>query len=69
MSNQVILTCAVTGSGDSHLKHPNVPSTPEQIAQSALAAAKAGAAIVHLHVREPDGTPAGNWSTTRRRSA
>lgn len=57
MNHNVILTCAVTGSGDSHLKHPHVPSTPQEIAQSALAAASAGAAIVHLHVREPDGTP------------
>ncbi len=57
MNQKVILTCAVTGSGDSHLKHPNVPSTPKQIADSAILAAKAGAAIVHLHVREEDGTP------------
>lgn len=57
MNRNVILTCSVTGSGDSHLKHPHVPSTPAEIAQSALAAAEAGAAIVHLHVREPDGTP------------
>lgn len=57
MNKNVILTCAVTGSGDSHLKHPNVPSTPRQIADSAIEAAKAGAAIVHLHVREADGTP------------
>lgn len=57
MNKNVILTCAVTGSGDSHLKHPNVPSTPRQIADNAIEAAKAGAAIVHLHVREADGTP------------
>lgn len=57
MNKNVILTCAVTGSGDSHLKHPGVPSTPKQIADSAIEAAKAGAAIVHLHVREADGTP------------
>lgn len=57
MNKNVILTCAVTGSGDSHLKHPNVPSTPQQIADSAIEAARAGAAIVHLHVREADGTP------------
>ncbi|WP_313527567.1 3-keto-5-aminohexanoate cleavage protein [Anaerotignum sp.] len=57
MNKNVILTCAVTGSGDSHLKHPNIPSTPQQIADSAIEAAKAGAAIVHLHVREADGTP------------
>ena len=57
MNTGIILTCAINGSGDSHLKHPNVPSTPKQIADSAIAAAKAGAAIVHLHVREEDGTP------------
>lgn len=57
MNRNVILTCAITGSGDSHLKHPSVPSTPRQIADSAIAAARAGAAIVHLHVREADGTP------------
>lgn len=57
MNKDVILTCAVTGSGDSHLKHPNVPSTPQQIADAAIAAAKAGAAVAHIHVREADGTP------------
>ena len=57
MNRNVILTCAVTGSGDSHLKHPHVPSTPEEIAASAVAAAKAGASVVHLYVREADGTP------------
>ena len=36
MNRDVILTCAVTGSGDSHLKHPNVPSTPQQIADAAF---------------------------------
>ena len=45
MNHSVILTCAVTGSGDSHLKHPHVPSTPQEIAQSALAAARAGCAM------------------------
>lgn len=62
MNNGVILTCAVTGSGDSHLKHPSIPSTPQQVADSAIEAAKAGAAIVHLHVRESDGTPSKNLS-------
>ena len=58
MNRDVILTCAVTGSGDSHLKpSPNVPSTPQQIADAAIAAAKAGAAVAHIHVREADGTP------------
>ncbi|MER9613195.1 3-keto-5-aminohexanoate cleavage protein [Mesorhizobium sp. M0312] len=55
MSRKVIVTCAVTGGGSAVLaKHPNIPKTPSQIAESALEAAKAGAAIVHIHVREPD---------------
>ena len=47
------LTCAITGAGDTAGKHPDLPITPEQIANSAIEAAKAGAAIVHIHVREP----------------
>ncbi|TPK02286.1 3-keto-5-aminohexanoate cleavage protein, partial [Mesorhizobium sp. B2-5-9] len=55
MSRKVIVTCAVTGGGGAVLaKHPNIPKTPSQIAEAALEAAKAGAAIVHIHVREPD---------------
>jgi uncharacterized protein (DUF849 family) len=50
---KIIITCAVTGAGDTVGKSPNVPVTPEQIANSALEAASAGAAIVHCHVREP----------------
>ena len=48
------ITCAITGSGASQGVHPNLPITPEQIANSAIEAAKAGAAIVHCHVREPE---------------
>jgi uncharacterized protein (DUF849 family) len=48
------ITCAVTGSGGSQDRSPHVPRSPEQIAASAIDAAKAGAAIVHCHVREPD---------------
>src|SRR5262245_607810 len=48
-----MISCAVTGSADSVGKNPAVPVTPEQIATSALDAAKAGAAIVHIHVRDP----------------
>ena len=49
-----MISCAVTGSAaDSPAKNPAVPVTPEQIASSALDAAKAGAAIVHIHVRDP----------------
>jgi uncharacterized protein (DUF849 family) len=53
MNKNVILTCAVTGGGDSHLKYNGVPGSPEEIAASAIEAAKAGAAIVHLHARDP----------------
>lgn len=48
------ITCAITGSGASQGVHPDLPITPEQIANSAIDAAKAGAAIVHCHVREPE---------------
>jgi uncharacterized protein (DUF849 family) len=51
MQSKVIITCAVTGSGDTVGKHPAVPVTPEQIANSALEAASAGATVVHCHVR------------------
>src|SRR2546423_4280449 len=53
LSSAVFITCAVTGSGDSVKKNANVPVTPEQIAASALEAHSAGAAIVHVHVRDP----------------
>ncbi len=59
MNNQVILTCAVTGSADVKDKHPGLPVTPEEIAKAAIEAAKAGAAIAHIHVRDPKtGIPA-----------
>ena len=54
MSRDVFITCAVTGSGGSQDKSPHVPRSPAEIASSAIDAAKAGAAIVHCHVREPD---------------
>ena len=54
MQRKVMISCAVTGSAaDSPGKNPAVPVTPEQIASSAIDAAKAGAAIVHIHVRDP----------------
>jgi 3-dehydrocarnitine:acetyl-CoA trimethylamine transferase len=53
LAPEVFITCAVTGSADSVRKNANVPVTPSQIAASALAAHAAGAAIVHLHVRDP----------------
>jgi uncharacterized protein (DUF849 family) len=54
MNYEVIVTCAVTGSGDTADKHPDLPITPAQIATAAIDAAKAGAAIVHCHVRDPE---------------
>ncbi len=53
MNRNVIITCAVTGSGDSVAKHPDIPVTPEQIADATIAAAQAGAAVAHIHVRDP----------------
>ncbi len=52
MNFNPFITCAVTGSGETANKSPHVPVTPEQIAESALEAARAGAAIVHIHVRD-----------------
>jgi uncharacterized protein (DUF849 family) len=56
MQRKVMIACAVTGSADTPGKNPAVPVTPAQIAQSAIDAAKAGAAIVHIHVRDPQTT-------------
>ncbi len=53
----VFITCAVTGGGATTHKSDKVPVTPEQIANSCIEAATAGAAIVHVHVREDDGSP------------
>src|SRR5262245_38474811 len=59
MNTEVVLTCAVTGAGDTVGKHPAIPVTPRQIADAAIEAAKAGAAVAHLHVRDPKtGKPA-----------
>src|SRR5579864_5358097 len=56
MQRKVMIACAVTGSADTPSRNPAVPVTPQQIATSAIDAAKAGAAIVHIHVREPKTT-------------
>ncbi|MGH0352373.1 3-keto-5-aminohexanoate cleavage protein [Sinorhizobium meliloti] len=59
MNREVFITCAVTGAGDTVSKSSHVPVTPKQIAESAIEAAKAGAAVVHCHVRDPEtGAPA-----------
>ena len=54
MNSDVIITCAVTGDDTKVTKSPHCPITPEQIAASAVEAARAGAAIVHIHVRDPE---------------
>src|SRR5438270_12482228 len=56
MQRKVMISCAVTGSADTPGRNPAVPVTPAQIAQSCIDAAKAGAAIVHIHVRDPQTT-------------
>lgn len=54
MNREVFITAAVTGSGGTQDKSPHVPRSPEQIANSAIEAARAGAAVVHCHVRDPE---------------
>ncbi len=54
MNFDVFITCAVTGAGDTAGRSPLVPVTPEQIAAAAIEAARAGAAIAHIHVRDPE---------------
>jgi uncharacterized protein (DUF849 family) len=53
MNRKVIVTCALTGAGDTTGRSEHVPITPEQIAQSGIDAARAGATVVHIHVRDP----------------
>lgn len=54
MNYEVVVTCAVTGAGDTVGRHPGVPVTPGQIADAAVEAARAGAAVAHVHVRDPE---------------
>lgn len=54
MNHDVIITCALTGAGDTTGRSPFVPVTPKQIAEAAIEAAKAGATVVHCHVRDPN---------------
>jgi len=54
MNTNVIVTCAVTGAGDTVDKHPAIPVTPDAIADAAIEAARAGAAVAHIHVRDPE---------------
>ncbi len=54
MNYDVVLTCAVTGAGDTTGRSPHVPVTPKEIANAAIEAAKAGAAVAHIHARDPE---------------
>ena len=66
LNPKVIVTCAITGAGDTVGRHPAIPITPTQIATSALESASAGAAVVHCHVRDPrTGKPARDVSLYR----
>ncbi len=59
MTREVVVTCAVTGAGSTQDRSPHVPRSPKRIAESAIDAARAGAAVVHCHVRDPEtGAPA-----------
>ncbi|MCF7914768.1 MAG: 3-keto-5-aminohexanoate cleavage protein [Spirochaetaceae bacterium] len=53
MKKTILLTAAVTGAGDSHSKSPHVPVTPKEIANAAIASAKSGATVAHIHARDP----------------
>ncbi|HZE04174.1 MAG TPA: 3-keto-5-aminohexanoate cleavage protein [Solirubrobacteraceae bacterium] len=53
MNTEAFITCALTGAGDTVGRSPHVPVTPEQIAKAGIEAARAGAAVVHIHVRDP----------------
>jgi uncharacterized protein (DUF849 family) len=66
MAQDVIITAAVTGGHENHGKHPDFPITPQQIADACLEARSAGAAITHIHVRDPEtGTPTGDGALYR----
>ncbi|RKD69723.1 MULTISPECIES: 3-keto-5-aminohexanoate cleavage protein [Sinobaca] len=53
MGKKTIISCAVTGAGNTFQKSPHVPITPKEIAEASIEAAKAGAAVAHIHVRDP----------------
>ncbi|GLH72852.1 3-keto-5-aminohexanoate cleavage enzyme [Geothrix limicola] len=57
MDNKLIITCAITGAETTKAMNPALPITPEEIAQGAFEAYEAGASVLHLHVRQDDGTP------------
>ena len=66
MNSEVFITCAVTGSGQTQDRSPHVPRSPEAIAEGAIEAARAGAAVIHCHVRDPEtGAPSRDLSLYR----
>ena len=66
LNHEVFITCAVTGSGSTQDRSNLVPRSPKDIADSAINAARAGAAIVHCHVRDPEtGKPSRNLAYYR----
>ena len=67
MSRQkkIIISAAITGAIHTPSMSPNFPASPEQIARQAVDAAKAGAAVVHIHARQADGMPVGDFGTFR----
>lgn len=65
MSDKTVITCAVTGAETTRLDNPNLPLTPGEIAVAARDACRAGAAVLHLHVRDPQGNPTQDPETFR----
>jgi uncharacterized protein (DUF849 family) len=55
--DKVIITCAVTGSIHTPTMSPHLPISPDEIAEASIGAWEAGASIIHLHARNPDGSP------------
>lgn len=64
MTHKVIITCAISGGGDLLSRNPNIPVTTEQVAKVVVEVAKAGASMVHIHVRDPQ-TTLESWETAR----
>ena len=63
MAKKVVISCAVTGSIHTPSLSPNFPATPDQIIQQAVDAYKAGAAVLHIHARNQEGKPVGDFET------
>ena len=66
MVNKLVITAAIVGAEVSRQDNPNLPLNPEEIAQAAIAAGEAGAAIIHLHARDSNGTPTQSKEVFRR---